>query len=283
MSDHRPSQPLRTPSLKDKWLRLRDSRLLGPWLGTSWRQLHSPTLFLWGRALQSNPRHWPEPAALPVSASEDISAWRKTLRQNNEVIVRRDLGAGGRKSGKRQMEASIKDMASRALTPEADALALCRWLQCISAKGRFLELGTSLGIMSAHVASLGWEVDTWEGCPETLRWAQKGWEALGCANQIHPQCGDFMTLVQNIEKDEIWDVVYLDGFHEEEATLHLAAALAPHVGEVLVIDDIAWSPGMHRAWQALQARSEWRVSFSWRGRGFLLKAPHMKRQHFRLA
>ena len=92
-----------------------------------------------------------------------------------------------------------------------------------------------------------------------------------------------MTLVQNIEKDEIWDVVYLDGFHEEEATLHLAAALAPHVDTVLVIDDIAWSSGMHRAWQALQARPEWRVSFSWRGRGFLLKAPHMNRQHFRLA
>ncbi len=283
MADHHPSRASRTPSLKDKWLRLRDSRLLGPWLGTSWRQLHSPTLFLWGRALQSNPRHWPEPAVLSAGTSEAIAAWRKTLCQNNEVIVRRDLGAGERWSGRKQVKVSIKDMARRALTPEGDALALCRWLKCIAPEGRLLELGTSLGVMSAQVASIDWEVDTWEGCPETLRWAQKGWETLGCANHIHSQCGDFMTLVQNVEKDKMWDVVYLDGFHDEEATLHLAAALVPHVCKVLVIDDIAWSPGMHRAWQALQVRPEWRVSFSWRGRGFLLKAPHMQRQHFRLA
>ena len=32
---------------------------------------------------------------------------------------------------------------------------------------------------------------------------------------------------------------------------------------------------MHRAWEKLKQRPEWRVSMSWRGRGFLIKAPHM--------
>lgn len=245
--------------------------------------MHSPTLYLWGRALQSNPKHWPDPAKGMDGFDKAIAAWRAHLSQTRDVVVRRDLGAGGRKTGKKQVTASIKDMALQALTPEADALALCRWLRCIAAEGRFLELGTSLGVMSAHVASAGWEVETWEGCPETLVWAQKGWHTLGCTNRIHAQCGDFMKLVAKVKDDEEWDVVYLDGFHEEAATLQLADELAAHVREVLVIDDIAWSQGMHRAWRALQLRPEWRVSFSWRGRGFLLKAPHMKRQHFRLA
>ena len=58
-------QRLALPSLKDKWLRLRDSRVL---VVRGWERrgdkLHSPTLFLWGRALQSNPRHWPDSCGL---------------------------------------------------------------------------------------------------------------------------------------------------------------------------------------------------------------------------
>lgn len=283
MADHHASPASRTPSLKDRWLRLRDTRLVAPWLGTSWRKLHSPTLFTWGRALQSNPNHWPDSTRVAQDAIDAVAAWRTQLSRTSDLVIRRDLGAGERKSGKKQATVSVQDMASRALTPEEDARALCRWLRCVAPKGRFLELGTSLGVMSAHVAATGWEVDTWEGCPQTLEWAQKGWDTLGCSSGIHAQCGNFLELAGRMGKEEFWDVVYLDGFHEEGATLHLVDALAPHVREVLVIDDIAWSHGMHRAWRELQSRPEWRVSFSWRGRGFLLKAPNMRRQHVRLA
>ena len=93
---------------------------------------------------------------------------------------------------------------------------------------------------------------------------------------IYPLCG------VGLDGSTAWDVVYLDGCHEEEATLNLVDKLAPHVQVALVVDDIAWSAGMHCAWLALQDRRQWRVSFSWRGRGFLLKAPHMKQQRFRL-
>ena len=49
-------------------------------------------------------------------------------------------------------------------------------------------------------------------------------------------------------------------------------ALAQHASMGIVVDDIAWSPGMHRAWQTLQQRQEWPVVFV-EGRGFLMKAP----------
>ncbi|MEC8399914.1 MAG: hypothetical protein VXZ28_01140, partial [Bacteroidota bacterium] len=58
----------RTPSLKDRWLRFQDTRLVASWWGTSWRNLHSPTLFTWGRALQSNPKHWPDSALVEKDA-----------------------------------------------------------------------------------------------------------------------------------------------------------------------------------------------------------------------
>lgn len=269
----------------DAWLRLRDTAVVASWVGTSWRKLHSPTLFEWGRALQSNPRHWPHAVVQGADPTSEraIALWRRELSQSREILTRRDLGAGQRTSGQKKTSMVVKELATQSLTPASDAQAMCRWLRCVAPQGRFLELGTSLGVMAAHVAATGWEVKTWEGCPDTLGWAQKGWESLGLANRIQAQCGDFMELVRDLGEEERWDVVYLDGFHEEHATLYLADALSSHISQVLVIDDISWSSGMHRAWRTLQERPEWRVSFSWRGRGFLLKAPHMERQRFQLS
>lgn len=153
----------------------------------------------------------------------------------------------------------------------------------VSPEGRFLELGTSLGTTSACVAAAGWQVETWEGCQQTLSVAQQGWEMLGLTSRIASKCGDFRELIQRLEETDGWDVVYVDGLHLESATSQLVDALAQRTKVGMIVDDVAWSSGMHRAWRSLQHREEWRVSFSWRGRGFLVKAPHMERQAFRLA
>ena len=267
------------------WSRLRESAVLAPLFGMSWRRLHSPMLFLWGRALQSNSRHWPNPVKQQTWRVDpaDIEAWRRDLLLDTSRIERTDLGAGSRGTSKKPSTVQINDMARRSLTSSRDVLALCRWLRCISPEGRFLELGTSLGVTAAYVASVGWHVDTWEGCPETLNKAQVGWGLLGLSDHIQSELGPFHHRLDALTKAQRWDVIYVDGFHEERATLHMVDLLAPHVEVCVVVDDIAWSPGMHRAWQTLRNREEWRVSFSWRGRGFLLKAPHMRPQHHALA
>lgn len=267
------------------WSRWRQSALMSRFFGTSWRRLHSPTLFLWARALQSNPRHWPTPRnqetwlVNPVA----IEAWRRDLLLDSSWIDRTDLGAGSRGVSGKPSTARIKDLARRSLTPARDVLALCRWLRCISPKGRFLELGTSLGVTAAHVASAGWRVETWEGCPLTLSKAREGWKHLGLHHLVQSEVGPFQRHLDALTPQQKWDVIFVDGFHEERATLNMIDRLAPHVTVCIVVDDIAWSPGMHRAWQALQKRSEWRVTFSWKGRGFLVKAPHMASQHVALA
>ena len=58
--------------------------------------------------------------------------------------------------------------------------------------------------------------------------------------------------------------------------------LAQHVEVAIVVDDIAWSPGMHRAWQALEIVLSG-VSVSHGRKRFLIKAPHMARQQHALA
>jgi predicted O-methyltransferase YrrM len=281
----------KTGSIDFRWVdavrRLADSRLGALCWGKSWRKLHSPSLFEMGKALQPNPKHWP--AAVTASRSADrateLESVRKKFLLSHESIARLDLGAGSRRLGGADTRVRVRDLARRSLTPAADLAAFCRWLQVVAPhgrQGRFLELGSSLGLTAAGVASLGWDVQTWEGCPETLRLAKQAWMELGLSDQIDAREGDFRDLVKHLATDDVFDVVYLDGLHEEHATRDLAKALEQHVGSCLVVDDIAWSPGMNRAWRALQGEEVWRVSFTWRGRGFLLKAPHMARERFRL-
>lgn len=267
------------------WSRLRESAVLAPLFGMSWRRLHSPMLFLWGRALQSNPRHWPNPVKQQTWRLDpaDIEAWRRDLLLDTSQIERTDLGAGSRRRSGRPSTIRTKDLALRSLTPPSDVSALCRWLRCISPDGKFLELGTSLGVTAAYVASSGWCVDTWEGCPQTLAKAREGWSRLGLSDRIQSELGPFQQQLDALTPAQHWDVIYVDGCHEEHATLNMVDRLAQHAEVAIVVDDIAWSPGMHRAWQALQHRPEWRVSFSWKGRGFLIKASHMAPQQHALA
>ena len=275
----------RRVSVSDMLKRWLDAWPVSAVSGQSWRKLHSPTLFEWGRALQSNPKHWPQAVveARGLAGLEPVNAWHQSLLANHQQIARLDLGAGSRRTGARKSHVRISDLARTSLTPHAHVHALCRWLMTVSPEGRFLELGTSLGTTSACVAAAGWQVETWEGCQQTLSVAQQGWEMLGLTSRIASKCGDFRELIQRLEETDGWDVVYVDGLHLEEATSQLVDALAQRTKVGMIVDDVAWSSGMHRAWRSLQQREEWRVSFSWRGRGFLVKAPHMERQAFRLA
>lgn len=273
---------------RDRWGCWVDNRWVSPWSGRSWRRLHSPMLYLWGRALQAQPKHWPDVKAgfQPAVDEQTLLDHRKQLLSHKGSLQRLDLGAGSRRGGMPMSglhEVKISRLAQHSLTPWQDVQAMTRWLRTISVHGRVLELGTSLGVTAVHFAQSGWEVETWEGCPATLDFARKTWRGLGCDKSIIGRQGDFSELLDRCAPNECWDVVFLDGHHSFDATLHLANNLAKHTKTALVVDDIAWSPGMHRAWRALQQDVRWDVSFSWRGRGFLAKAPSMRRQKWRLA
>jgi hypothetical protein len=51
------------------------------------------------------------------------------------------------------------------------------------------------------------------------------------------------------------DLAYVDGHHAEEATIHYAEALRPHLrrGSLVVFDDIRLWQGMRAAWRRLSS------------------------------
>jgi len=65
-----------------------------------------------------------------------------------------------------------------------------------------------------------------------------------------------------LEANELFDYVFIDGHHDEKATVEYFELIRPRlsVGALLVFDDIAWSAGMTRAWRTI--REHPRISYS---------------------
>jgi len=126
-----------------------------------------------------------------------------------------------------------------------------------------LELGTGAGISTMYLAAaLGvnrrgalWALD---GNAAFLALAHRHVATL----PVEPRCrfiqGRFdQTLVPTLQRLRTIDVAFIDGDHTELATRRQFPQLrrALRRGGILVYDDIRWSPGMRRAWRAIQQQS----------------------------
>jgi len=62
------------------------------------------------------------------------------------------------------------------------------------------------------------------------------------------------TLKPALDDLRLVDFAFIDGHHDEHATVAYFEEILPYVpsGRVVVFDDINWSDGMKNAWQVLQ-------------------------------
>lgn len=122
-----------------------------------------------------------------------------------------------------------------------------------------LELGTNLGISASYQAA-AMELNgtghlvTLEGAPAVAQKARENLASLSLDN-VTVVVGRFDEVLATICADYgPFDFVFIDGHHDEAATLryfHEIVAFA-QPGAVLVFDDIEYSEGMRRAWTAIQ-------------------------------
>jgi predicted O-methyltransferase YrrM len=126
-----------------------------------------------------------------------------------------------------------------------------------------LELGTGLGVSAAYQAAALEAngagrlitVDT----AEHARSAERGFAELGLDHRAELLIGPpGESLELALGRAAPVDFALLDADHSEEATLRDFAAIVPRLAPraVVVLDDIAWTPGMRRAWKALRLREE---------------------------
>lgn len=210
--------------------------------------------------------------------SSKLIAYRNTLLQNNKIISVTDFGAGSRVF--RSDERIVKDIARYAGAPLKRMQLIERMITYFQPKN-ILEIGTSLGMgtiaLSANPESV---ITSLEGCPETAAIAQQQLQDFGVSN-VDIIIGEFGESLQKINKNT-YDLIYFDGNHSKEATLHYAQEMLPTITNetVWVFDDIHWSQEMTEAWHILKKLPEVTVTIDCFYIGFLFFRKEQHKEDF---
>lgn len=223
---------------------------------------------------------------LMVDTDEDafrkIESLRKELLHRNEVLVYEDPGAGSIRSGKRRhvnlmvRHSAVKKKYGRLLT------RLVRYFK----PAVVIELGTNTGISSFYLAAADEKIQVFsvEGVSALTALAAKGAKGLGLAN-ITYITGLFSDHLEKLlDKYPGNTLIFLDGHHEEKATLaYFEMVSRKHdTNTVLVIDDIHWSGGMDRAWHTIQHHPSVKVTVDLFFMGIVFFRQELQREHFRI-
>jgi len=187
-----------------------------------------------------------------------IEIQRKKFLQSQEIITRKDFGAGPLHSYLKH-EQKIPDIARHALSLPFQCRFLSRLAQYTNAK-IILELGTSLGISGAYLAGGRNEamLITVEGDPALATKAKIMFDQLKLEN---------VRIVQSTFEDYIStgprdltsiDLLFIDGNHRSHALISYFYALK-HLyrpNTIIIVDDIYWSTDMQNGWRHLIALPE---------------------------
>ena len=188
--------------------------------------IHSPFVFdLYTKVINADGNYY----AYPV-----IESIRAKMLLSEVSIDFTDHGTG--KSGIKK----VRNIASQSVKRSKYGKLLFRLVNAYQPK-TIIELGTSLGITTAYMASpfKGNRVITMEGCPEVANLAATNFDRLKLSN-IEIVIGNFnSTLPDTIRELKTVDFVFFDGNHQLEPTLSYFEQLLPLADEnsIFVIDD----------------------------------------------
>jgi predicted O-methyltransferase YrrM len=184
---------------------------------------------------------------------EKIEQVRADLLKNHTSIAVEDFGAGSRVN-KLPMR-TIQKIAHSSLKPKKYSQLLFKLVHYFS-PSHILELGTSLGITTAYLATANQNshVITMEGSKEVAAIAMANFQQLSI-NNIRIVTGNFdQTLASTLEELTKVDFAFLDGNHRYEPTIRYFEQVLSKTDEyaVIVLDDIHWSKEMEDAWAYVQ-------------------------------
>lgn len=239
---------------------------------------------------------------------QKIKKHRKSLMKDKRSIRVTDFGAGSRvfKSDERKISEIAKNAG---ITPKRARL-LNRLVNYLNVKNA-LELGTSVGLgTTAMAAGNKVQVTTIEGCPETAKVAAEKFREFEL-NNIELKVGKFEEVLEDKgqwtedrkknskfssaealakagqttnhkQQTSNYDLIYIDGNHQKEATLRYFEKLlsAVHNDSVMIFDDIHWSAEMKEAWEIIKEHPSVKVTidtFFW---GLVFFRREQEKEHF---
>jgi predicted O-methyltransferase YrrM len=119
-------------------------------------------------------------------------------------------------------------------------------------------MGTAVGISGAYQATAlklngHGKLVTLEGADSIAQIARSNFQRLGL-DSVEVVVGKFdETLPKVLAETQPVDYVFIDGHHDERATVAYFEQIVPFLAEsaLLVFDDITWSDGMAKAWKTI--------------------------------
>lgn len=237
------------------------------WKAQSNLYIHSPFIFDWVNTLNQNLSKSNNSIALyRAILDRDLSKFIYS-HNNSEICV---------SVSDRYRKTSISDYYGKILS------STCSYL---NAK-HFLELGTSLGVSAAYLASSNSSIKgvTIDSNLNSTTKSQSLFDEFFFPHQVEFNNGKFNDILPYVLKDENkFDFVFIDGDHKYESTIDYVSQIKLFLSDnaVIVLDDIRWSRDMYRAWQELIQLTEFNYTVDFGRIGLLFKVNNNSpKQHF---
>jgi predicted O-methyltransferase YrrM len=215
------------------------------------------------RVFSPEERHW----------IDGIEKRREQLLSSNLVIPVVDYGAGMPDSRRTREEmdrgvpssAEVRSICGASKPPFWASLLMklvVRLEPCAC-----VELGSCVGISAAYMGSAlkgnrKGHLTSLEGSPEVARIARETLALLDIGS-VEVVTGPFhKTLSGVLQSSAPIDFFFNDGHHDHDAVLGYFEQALPYLADnsVMVLDDIAWSEGMRKAWKTITEDNRIRAS-----------------------
>jgi protein-L-isoaspartate O-methyltransferase len=135
---------------------------------------------------------------------------------------------------------------------------------------RILELGTNTGLSGCYFLSSCYRpyLHSVEGSGELCQIARNNLKKISSRFEVVNAFFD-EELAKLQSEGATFDLAFIDGQHEEQATIHYAEAIKPMIadGGAILFDDIFWSEGMYRAWCSARDDNDYAITLELGGRG----------------
>jgi predicted O-methyltransferase YrrM len=186
------------------------------------------------------------------SCYQPIEKLRTELRHDKRIIEVEDFGAGSLAVPNKQKK--VSDITKSFLKSKKLAQLLFRIVNYYKPE-TIIELGTSLGVTSAYLATNKIsEVFTLEGSKNVAAIAENNFKKLALQNTKLIQGNFDDTLPQLLSQVKNIDLAFVDGNHRKTPTLsYFQQFLTKSIDEsIFIFDDIHWSAEMEEAWKEIQ-------------------------------
>lgn len=179
---------------------------------------------------------------------QNLKALRFKLKSDSQVLQDGGYGAGS-KVFKSEFRA-VKHITRWGISSHSKARILFQLIRFFNPE-RVLELGTSIGLTTLYLASAQY--------PRPVHSVEANAAYFEFAKRLHAQHisklnilffhSTFETFLN--ANPDVYDFIFIDGAHDYHTTVKLFEYFNLHQGprQVLVFDDIYWSPQMTKAWK----------------------------------